>query len=195
MNNPHIGQIRYHEIINFFIQKFNYTTYLELGVRDVSNTFNHIITTEKEGVDINPNCGPTHCMYTDEFFKTVGNNKTWDIIFIDASHEKNQVLRDFDNALARLNENGTIIMDDINPTEPFLLSPTFCDNAWEAFAELGKRSDIQMHAVTPSFFGFVRKGQQTPHSLEIQPTFEFLNQHREEIVRPITWDELLIMFK
>jgi hypothetical protein len=195
MNNPHIGQIRYHEIINFFIQKFNYTTYLELGVRDASNTFNHVTAPEKEGVDINPSCNPTYCMYTDKFFETAGNNKTWDIIFIDASHEKNQVLRDFDNALARLNENGTIIMDDINPTEPFLLSPTFCDNAWEAFAELGKRSDIQMHAVTPSYFGFVRRGRQTPHSLTIQPTFEFLNQHREEIVRPITWDELLIMFE
>ena len=195
MNNPHHGQIHYRDIINFFINKFNYQSYLELGVRDANNTFNHISCNSKEGVDCNPASNPTYCMYTDEFFETVGKDKTWDIIFIDASHEKNQVLRDFENSLARLNENGTIIMDDINPTEPFLLSPTFCDNAWEAFAELGKRSDIQMHAVTPSFFGFVRKGRQIPHTLEIQPNFEFLNQHREEIVRPITWDELLIMFE
>jgi hypothetical protein len=193
MNNSY--QVPYKEIIQFFIDKFKYQSYLELGIRDSNNTFNHINCKIKEGVDINNECLPTYCMTTNKFFETVGKNKTWDIIFIDASHEKNQVLRDFDNALARLNENGTIIMDDINPTEPFLLSPIFCDNAWEAFAELGKRSDIQMHAITPSYFGFVRKGQQTPHSLEIQPTFEFLNQHREEIVRPITWDELLIMFK
>lgn len=195
MNNPHIGQLRYHEIINFFIQRFNYATYLELGVRDANNTFNNVACSSKEGVDCNPASNPTYCMYTDEFFDTVGKDKTWDIIFIDASHEKNQVLRDFDNALARLNENGTIIMDDINPTEPFLLDPTFCDNAWEAFAELGKRSDLQMHAVTPSYFGFVRRGRQIPHSLNIQPTYEFLQQHRDEIVRPITWDELVIMFE
>jgi hypothetical protein len=188
-------QIHYREIINFFIEKFNYQSYLELGVRDTNNTFNHVNCAEKEGVDCNPSSNPTHCMYTDEFFETIGKDKTWDIIFIDASHEKNQVLRDFDNALQRLNENGTIIMDDINPDALHLLSPVYCDNAWEAFAELGKRSDLQMHAVVPSYFGFVRRGTQLAHSLNIEPTYEFLNANREELVRPISWNDLMIMFE
>jgi len=194
MNNPHHGQIHYREIINFFINKFNYQSYLELGVRDANNTFNHIICNSKEGVDCNPTSNPTYCMYTDEFFDTVGKDKTWDIIFIDASHEKNQVLRDFENSLKRLNSNGTIIMDDINPTDPYLLDPTFCDNAWEAFAELGKRSDLEIHAVIPSFSGFVRRGKQKPHSLDIQSTYEFLNSNRDEITRPITWEQLISLF-
>lgn len=194
MNNPHINQIHYRDLINFFINKFKCTSYLELGVRDKSNNYNHIQCGIKEGVDINPACGPTHCMTTDEYFHTVGTSQTWDLIFIDASHEKMQVLRDFENSIARLNPNGTIIMDDINPTEPFLLSPTFCHNAWEAFAELGKRPDLQMHAVTPTYSGFVRRGKQVAHTLTIGPTFEFLDAHREEIVRPVTFDQLQLMF-
>jgi hypothetical protein len=194
MNNPHIGQIHYREIINFFIEKFGYQSYLELGVRDVSNTFNHINCNLKEGVDINPSCSPTHCMTTDEFFNTAGADRTWDIIFIDASHEKTQVLKDFENSLSRLNENGTIIMDDINPTEPFLLSPEFCHDAWETFAELGKRSDLHMHAVIPSFSGFVRRGTQSPHKLNIQSSFDYLEENRDIITKPITWDGLITMF-
>lgn len=194
MNNPHIGQIHYREIINFFINKFGYTTYLELGVRDANNTFNHINCAHKEGVDCNPASNPTHLMYTDEFFETVGKDKTWDIIFIDASHEKHQVLRDFENSLSRLNENGTIIMDDINPTEPFLLSEQFCHNAWEAFAELRKRTDLQMHAVIPSFSGFVRRGKQKAFSKKIEPNFEFLDQNRNELVQPLNWNDLTSMF-
>jgi len=194
MNNPHHGQLHYREIINFFIEKFNYQTYLELGVRDANNTFNHIRCAEKEGVDCNPASNPTHLMYTDEFFESAGKDKTWDIIFIDASHEKNQVLRDFENSLARLNENGTIVMDDINPTEPFLLSEQFCHNAWEAFAELRKRNDLQMHAIVPSFSGFVRRGKQKAYTKDIIATYDFLETNRNEIVQPITWNELISMF-
>ena len=55
----------YHPIINFFIEKFKYESYLELGVRDKTNTFNHINCMIKEGVDIAPGCQPTHLMTTD----------------------------------------------------------------------------------------------------------------------------------
>lgn len=193
MSNPY--QVPYREIIEFFVKRFNYQSYLELGVRDSSNTFNHINCAIKEGVDINAACSPTHCMTTDEFFETVGNDKTWDIIFIDASHEKDQVLRDFENALQRLNENGTIIMDDINPDQPFLLSATYCHNAWEAFAELGKRTDLEMHAILPSYAGYVRRGNQIGHKLDVQPTYEFLDANREELTRPLSWQQIMETFK
>ena len=187
-------QVPYREIIEFFVNRFNYQSYLELGVRDSTNTFNHINCPIKEGVDVNSSCFPTYCMTTDEFFNTIGDNKTWDIIFIDASHEKNQVLRDFENSLSRLNENGTIIMDDINPNEPFLLSPVYCDNAWEAFAELGKRSDLEMHAIIPSYAGYVRRGKQTPHSFQIEPTFDFLETNRSVIAQPMLWQDIMQRF-
>lgn len=194
MDNPHTNQLHYREIINYFVNKFGYKSYLELGLRDPNNTFIHINCENKESVDVNPHCGPTYHMTTDQFFNTAGNNRTWDIIFIDADHEKEQVLKDFNNALKRLNPNGTIIMDDINPTAEWLLTPQFCHNAWEAFAELGRRSDIEIHAVVPSFSGFVRKGSQEPHTLEVVSTFEFLEKNREIITRPVTFEQLEKMF-
>jgi hypothetical protein len=187
-------QVPYREIISFFVNRFNYTSYLELGVRDANNTFNHIDCNIKVGVDMNNSCSPTYCMTTDEYFETVGKEQTWDIIFIDASHEKEQVLRDFENSLKRLNENGIIIMDDINPDEPFLLSPTYCYNAWEAFAELGKRSDLEMHAIIPSYAGYVRRGKQKPHSLTIEPTYEFLKENRMAIAKPLNWKHIIEKF-
>lgn len=190
MDNPQNGHLHYKEIINYFVNKYGYKSYLELGLRDINNTFVHVNCVEKESVDINAYCGATHIMTTDQFFETVGKEKTWDIIFIDADHEKTQVLKDFENSLERLNPNGTIIMDDINPTEDWLLTPQFCHNAWEAFAELSKRKDIEIHAVTPSFAGFVRRGKQKPHSLEIESSFSFLNINRTKLVRPITFEEL-----
>jgi hypothetical protein len=33
------------------------------------------------------------------------------------------------------------------------------------------------------------------HSLNIEPTYEFLNANREELVRPISWNDLMIMFE
>ena len=56
----------------------------------------------KEGVDIDPGCLPTHLMTTDDYFDSVGKDVKWDIIFIDASHEKTQVLKDFNNSLEHL---------------------------------------------------------------------------------------------
>ena len=70
MSNPY--QVPYREIIEFFVKHFNYQSYLELGVRDSSNTFNHINCAIKEGVDINAACSPTHCMTTDEFLRPLG---------------------------------------------------------------------------------------------------------------------------
>jgi hypothetical protein len=186
----------YHPIINFFIQKFNYQSYLELGVRDKTNTFNHINCIKKEGVDIDDGCQPTHLMTTDDYFSSVGKDVKWDIIFIDASHEKNQVLKDFNNSLEHLNENGTIIMDDINPFFEELLQEYYCHNEWEVFANLrGTRPDLDMHGIYSSFCGIVRRGQQKTHNLDIQPTFDFLNKHRMELINILSWDEIIAKYE
>jgi hypothetical protein len=181
----------YSPIINQFITKYNYKTYLELGICNKDNTFNHVVCADKTGVDIQPSTDPTYAMSTDEFFQTVAVGKTWDIIFIDASHEKTQALRDFENSLKHLSENGTIIMDDINPNEAFLLEPRYCHNVWEVFATLrGTRSDLDMFGIEGSVCGVVRRGSQITHNLTIEPTFEFLDKHRQELINVLTWEEV-----
>jgi hypothetical protein len=190
MSNIHDGQVKYHEIINYFCDKFKYSSYLELGLRNAEDTFNKVRCNYKTSVDINPSCRPTYCMTTDVFFNTLDESVKYDLIFIDACHEKSFVQRDFDNAMKHLNENGTIVMDDINPTQEFLLGQEWCGTAWEVFFDLGKRSDLQIGTVIPSFTGFVRRGTQIPHTLVIEPTFAFLDANRSIITRPVLFEEL-----
>lgn len=181
----------YHPIINHFVRKYGYTRYLELGVRDKTSTFNHIDCSDKTGVDIDPNCNPTYLMTTDTFFETVAGTQKWDLIFIDASHEKNQVEKDFNNSLKHLSENGTIVMDDINPFTEELLNPWYCHNAWEVFAKLrGEREDLEMFGIESSFCGVVRRGKQKTHSLVLESSFNFLNQNRQELLNILTWEEV-----
>ena len=182
----------YYPIINFFIKKYNYNSYLELGVRDKTNTYNNVVCNDKCGVDINPSCYPDYVMSTDDFFSSIESQKKWDIIFIDASHEKTQVMKDFKNSLSHLNENGTIIMDDINPFTKELTQPQFCHNAWEVFASLRKdREDLEMFAIESSFCGVVRRGSQKTHTLEIEPTFEFLDKNRKELLNMTSWEKII----
>ena len=181
----------YHPIINHFIEKNGYTSYLELGVRDKTNTFNHINCIDKTGVDIDFTCEPDYVMYTDDFFEHEAGDKKWDLIFIDGSHEKTQVKKDFDNALNHLSEGGTIIMDDINPFFEELLDSRLCHNAWEVFAELRcKRDDLEMFGIESSFCGVVRRGSQIPLGLTVESTWEFLNTNRHLLINPLPWEQV-----
>lgn len=182
----------YYPIINHFIEKYNYESYLELGVRKRESTYNHIQCISKEGVDINSASNPTYTMSTDEFFENHSNNRLWDIIFIDACHEKDFVARDFENSLKHLNNNGTIIMDDVNPFTEMYLSSQYCWNAWEVFGKLrGTRSDLEMYTINSSFCGVVRRGKQKIHNLNIQSSWGFLEKNRQTLLNTITWEEVL----
>lgn len=186
-----LRNMSYHEIINFFIEHYQYKNYLELGVRDTNNTFNKIKCVDKVGVDIDPKSKPTYNMTTDDFFETVGKELKWDIIFIDACHEKNQVYKDFYNSLSHLNDNGIIVMDDINPFTLELLKPEFCDNAWEVFAELRTcRNDLEMFSIYSSFCGVIKKGFQKICNLKLEKTFEFLDQNRDELMNVYKWEDI-----
>lgn len=104
------------DVINYLIKKFNYETYLEIGVA-TGECFNKIIIKNKESVD--PAEGqysvakPTYKMTSDEFFKQ--NIKKFDIIFIDGLHHTDQVDKDIEHSLMYLNDNGTIILHDVIP--------------------------------------------------------------------------------
>lgn len=74
-------------------------SYLELGLYG-GKTFNAVKAKEKVSVDINPKLPtkPTFCMTTDEFFKQ--NKRRFDVIFVDADHRVEQVVKDVANAMA-----------------------------------------------------------------------------------------------
>ena len=87
-------------IINNIKNIENYT-YLELGVFKNKN-FNTIKCKEKFSVDVNGNAMFTGT--TDDFFSQLKSDKKFDIIFIDANHDYDFVLRDFNNAIKHCNK-------------------------------------------------------------------------------------------
>lgn len=116
-------------IINSLIKKHNYKTYLEIGVRNPKDCFNHINCELKHGVDpgYEGNFPVTFRMTSDDFFKTKPSK--YDLIFIDGSHIDEQVERDILNSLEYLNEGGTIVMHDCSPPSPYHARENYLDRS------------------------------------------------------------------
>jgi hypothetical protein len=98
------------DLIQFLINKYDYSTYLEIGC-DKDQSFSKIKISHKVGVD--PISGGTIRKTSDEFFKN--NKDKFDIIFIDGLHHYEQVIVDINNALSVLNDNGHILVHDCLP--------------------------------------------------------------------------------
>jgi hypothetical protein len=127
------------KFINNLIQDLNYKKYLELGVAN-AETWNQISCECKLGVDLANNHrwhipGIT-CLSTDEFFQDLGINKKFDLIYIDACHEKTQVKEDFYNSWNHLNENGVILLHDVNPPSKEGTSQSAHGDCFELWIEM-----------------------------------------------------------
>ncbi len=119
--------------IKSIINACNYKSYLELGIYDGEN-FLYVSNGMEVAncVDIVANTKINkeyfYNMTTDDYFSQ--NNSTFDLIYIDACHEYNQVVRDFENAANRLNKNGTIILHDTDPVSEEYTDPVYCDDSY-----------------------------------------------------------------
>lgn len=99
MNSPHANTI--HKIINDIYINSN-IRYLELGILCGTN-FQSLMIENKQSVDIIAySIKPTHLMKTDDFFDQ--NKDIFDIIYIDADHEYNQVIKDYNNSVDCLSD-------------------------------------------------------------------------------------------
>jgi len=93
--------------------------YLEIGI-EYGYTFSKTHFLNKIGVDPDPKNdnieygqGEIIKQTSDNYFET--NTNIFDVIFIDGMHHCENVLRDFNNSVKVLNENGIICIDDIIP--------------------------------------------------------------------------------
>lgn len=161
------------DIINFYIEKYGYKDYLEIGLcsgicRD------NVIVENKTTVDPNHRSNePTHLMTSDHFFKI--NHKKYDIIFIDGLHEAPQVYKDILNSLDCLKDGGTIICHDMQPTSEAVqavprVSDVWTGDCWKAWSKLrGSRKDLEMFIIQTDWgVGVIRKGvQETVKELNV----------------------------
>jgi glycosyltransferase involved in cell wall biosynthesis len=106
------------QIINELTKPYN--KYLEIGV-EYGHTFNNTHFIDKIGVDPDPkfvpNNGKLIHLTSDEYFNNNSNSNydLFDCIFIDGMHQTEYVLRDINNSICALNEDGIIFIDDILP--------------------------------------------------------------------------------
>ncbi len=98
------------DIIQNIIDKKKYKNYLEIGC-DNDKNFSKIKIDHKIGVD--PLKGGNLRMTSDVFFAQ--NKKFFDIIFLDGLHIYEQTIKDIDNSLKFLNDNGVILVHDCLP--------------------------------------------------------------------------------
>jgi hypothetical protein len=102
------------ELINSFIRRRQYRSYLEIGLGAGRENFDRVNCENKQAVDPAIGIGgPYSPVDSDTFFEQT--TSTFDLIFIDGMHEESQVDRDIFNALTRLKPGGVIILHDCLP--------------------------------------------------------------------------------
>jgi SAM-dependent methyltransferase len=166
-------------LINYCIERFAYSKYLEIGCRD-DDTFRQIRAPYKVGVD--PVSGGTHRLTSDEFFRL--SNDSFDIVFVDGLHYCEQVYADVRNALCCLRPNGIIVLHDCHPSQEvhqLREAKTYVWNGdvWKAFVLF--RQDLGLEAIVADFdhgVGLIRPGKNNL-PLELQRPYQEL-----------TWAEL-----
>ena len=135
------------EIIQNIINKKNYEKYLEIGC-DKDDNFSKIQAKIKIGVD--PQRGGTTRMTSDEFFKN--NNENFDIIFLDGLHTYEQTIKDIQNSLNTISNEGTILIHDCLPRKiwyqtPNRMSFTWNGDVWKALVEFRTKPNLDVYTI------------------------------------------------
>jgi hypothetical protein len=184
------------EIINSLIKKFNYYSYLEIGIQKGVN-YIQIDCLDKIGVDPDPKCmlNGMATMTSDEFFKH--NKKGFDVILVDGLHHSDQVYRDIVNSLRFLNKGGTIVCHDMNPTDKEMQEvprkvKVWTGDCWKAWVGL-KIVGVEKFVVDTDFgVGVIRPigDMQIDYCDTLQYfTYEYLDENRKELLNLITVQE------
>jgi SAM-dependent methyltransferase len=194
-----LGGMTRGDIINKFIEKDKYKSYLEIG-SNKKDTFSKIKCDRKVSVD--PYFKPMFKMTSDEYFAQ--HKEKFDIIFIDGLHEAEQVWKDVNNALKCLNPGGRIILHDCNPDREFLQykkeykdveDNNWCGDVWKAFVQARMtRDDLSAYVINRDYgVGVLKKDGQTiwhEHIPIKDLTWDYLVENRQELLRlqePPSW--------
>lgn len=183
------------QIINNLIKKNNYKTYLEIGVNTPAQPgYSHdsIHVEIKHGVD--PNVETTYKMESDDFFKNHISQK-YDIIFVDGLHLFEQAHRDIVNSLSNLNEGGTIVVHDCNPTKEITqlrerLSNAWHGDVWKAILKLRiENPNVEIYTIdADEGCAIIKKGKQKLFQTNEKNIYswDFFNKNRIDILNLIS---------
>jgi len=188
------------DIINYLIKKYDYDTYLEIGVSKGKN-FRAVDIRYKDGAD--PNFPCKFKMTSDKFFEQ--NKMFYNIIFIDGLHLENQVMKDINNSLSFITPNGVIVVHDCNPSnesnQTEVVTRFWTGTVWKAWARQRiTKPDLYMCVVDIDWgVGIIRPGKQEPlhllgnYGLD-NLDYQFFDRNRKNLLNLISVEEFTKKF-
>lgn len=191
------------DIIQSYIDKYGYKTYLEIGVQ-AGHCFRAIVCEEKTGVDPDPSSAATVHVTSDQFFNEIHkpeheNKIKFDCIFIDGLHHADQVYKDIMNSLECLADGGTILMHDCKPTSEFMqripltTQVEWTGDTWKAYVKVRQeRDDLSMFVIDTDWgVGVIRKGKQEKIVIpsDVPVTYDSFVIHNAEWLNIVSVDE------
>lgn len=187
------------DIINTLVVKYNYKSYLEVGTQDPSSNFDLINIQHKVSIDPFPRGAVTFVGTSDEYFDSITKDVKYDIIFIDGLHHSEQVLKDIENSLNHLSDNGTIVCHDCLPTTEKMQyredhGEEWTGDVWKAIAELRVvRTDLDIKVVDSDYgCGIIRRGTNIPYQTsEDYKTYSHFSLNRNHLMNVISTNDLL----
>lgn len=198
------------DIINHLFKKYNFDSYLEIGVRNAKQNFDLINCKFKEGVDPDPVTPVKFKMTSDLFFSDYVKNKKYDVIFVDGLHTEDQSYIDIINSIKHLNENGFIVMHDCNPPTEYHIRSyedylktrgQWNGTVFKGFIKLNvELVDWNCFVVDEDFgCGVItkRKLKKEFPKLEKIPSnigWEYFNENRNKLLNLISYEEYLNLF-
>jgi len=179
------------DIINHLIEVKGYKKYLEIGVQYPESNFLKVNAEYKVGVEPYP-VGDWQekgiiAKTSDNFFELIQSDETFDIVFIDGLHTREQCLIDIHNSLNHLSEGGCILVHDCLPTEEY--QTTIEDNGrewtgdvYKSIVDIKREDGLQVWTIDTDWgVGFIRKnpncmGETTDREINFELYTQFRNQ-------------------
>ena len=172
-------------IINTLFDRYNFKSYLEVGVEYAENNFDKIHCKNKDSVDPNPKGACTYIMTSDKFFETYPDKK-YDVIFLDGMQTKEQMYKDATNSMKHLNDGGFIVMHCCDPRHESL-TVSYQEYLKRGGCWLGTtyKAFLQLKSELPDWSCFVVGGGWGCGILTSRKIYE--NRYRRENIDNLSW--------
>jgi len=187
------------QIINAIAARLGARTYLEIGVQR-GDTFSRVEVARRIGVDPDPTSAATFHETSDSYFARLDRSRaafgeaapTFDLVFVDGLHHREQVVRDVENASRHLSPGGAIVVHDCDPpTERAggraICSGVWCGDVWRGWIDLRRSLDREAFVVdTDLGCGVILSGEATPLAGGDDPTWADFSADRAGWLRLVS---------